>query len=159
MVCSFTCHEGGASSLVYSARHQLLITGGKKGDIGMILSNIISSTSLVIFDIRQQKILDTFKAHNMNVKSLAVDPQEDFIISGSSEGNVKLWDLPTLKNRECWEGVHSKQTFVRKPGVFAAPVSTFGVMQVALDYKYMYTCGSDGRLLRTAFHKNMSQSL
>ncbi len=115
-------------------------------------------THVIVIDVRQQKILDTVKAHNLNVKSLALDPLEDFIISGSNEGNVKAWDLPTLKYREAWEDVHMKHTFVRKPGVFAAPVSTFGVMQVSLDQKYMYTCGSDGRLLRTQYkryHKNV----
>lgn len=97
--------------------------------------------------------METVKAHNLNVRTLALDPQEDFLITGSNEGNVKAFELPTLKYRQAWEDVHMKHTFVRKPGVFAAPVSTFGVMQVLLDNKYMYTCGSDGRLLRTGFLK------
>jgi len=141
LVCSFQIHESGASSLLYSPRHQILISGGKKGDIA-------------ILDVRQQKLMETVKAHNLNVRSLSLDPHEDFIISGSNEGNVKAFDLPTLKYRESWEDIHMKHTFVRKPGVFAAPVSTFGVMQVALDYNYMYTCGSDGRLLRTQYKQN-----
>jgi WD40 repeat protein len=85
----------------------------------------------------------------MNVKSLAVDPLEDVIVSGSNEGSVKAWDLPSLNCREHWEDVHMKHTFVRKPGVFEAPVSTYGVMQVMLTTKYLFSCGSDGRTLRT----------
>ena len=34
LVTSFLCHESGATSLIYSPRHQLLISGGKKGDMG-----------------------------------------------------------------------------------------------------------------------------
>ena len=44
-----------------------------------------------------------------------------------------------------------KHTFVRKPGVFAAPVSTFGVMQVLTDNNYTYSCGSDGALKRIQY--------
>lgn len=33
MVSAFTDHEAGASSVVYSPRHQLLVSGGKKGGI------------------------------------------------------------------------------------------------------------------------------
>jgi WD40 repeat protein len=94
-------------------------------------------------------MLSSVKAHTLNVKSLAVDPMEDFIISGSNEGSVKAWDLPTLTCREHWEDVHVKSIFVRKPGVFEAPVSTYGVMQVMLSSKYLFSCGSDGRILRT----------
>src|SRR5688572_19657158 len=128
LVHAFAGHESGASSVVYSPRYQLLIAGGKKGDISIFYRSLSSQFSSVAFDIRQQKVLATVKAHSMNVKSLAVDPLEDFIVSGSNEGSVKAWDLPSLNCREHWEDVHMKHTFVRKPGVFEAPVSTYGVM-------------------------------
>jgi DmX-like protein len=36
LVAYFVCHEdGGGQSIVYSPRHQLLISGGKHGDICM----------------------------------------------------------------------------------------------------------------------------
>ena len=156
MVSGFSCHDSGASSLVYSPRHQLLVSGGKKGDIGIgtIFYLFESDPSLVVFDIRMQKELETIKAHTMNVKSLDLDPLEDFFISGSNEGNVKAFDLPSFACRETWDDVHMKHTFVRKPGVFAAPVSTYGVMQVMLTSKCMYTCGSDGRILKTTYQKD-----
>jgi len=137
LVKSFPCHEGGASSVVYSPRHQLLISGGKKGDI-------------VVVDVRQQKVMDVIKGHTLNVKSLAIDAQEDFLLSGSSEGNVKSWALPSMECKENWDDVHLKHRFVRTPGVFTSPVSTYGVMQVLLSGNHMYSCGSDGRVLRTA---------
>lgn len=33
LVSAFTDHEAGATSVVYSPRHQLLVSGGKKGGI------------------------------------------------------------------------------------------------------------------------------
>ena len=141
-VHSFVCHDNGASSLVFSPKHQMLISGGKKGEI-------------ILFDIRQQKQMETIKAHTMNVKSLALDPDEQFFVSGSNEGSVKAWSLPNLQQIVSLEDAHIKQTFLSfKPsGVFTDPVSTFGVMEVMISGKYLYTCGSDGRILRTEFEK------
>ncbi|PRP78005.1 WD-40 repeat-containing protein, partial [Planoprotostelium fungivorum] len=145
LVRVFPGQEGGASSVCYSPMHQLLITGSKKGDI-------------IIYDIRQQKVLESItRAHSMNVKTLAVSQQEDSVMSGSSEGNLKLWDLPSFTCRESWEDVHAKQTFVRKPGVFAATVSTYGVMQVVAGDKTFYTCGSDGRIMKLSYDKGQTR--
>jgi len=106
-----------------------------------------------VFDLRQEKLLETIKAHSMNVRSLAISYDENHAFSGSNEGSVKAWELPTLHNVISWEDIHSKQTFVRKPGVFAAPVSTFGVMQVKLTSQHMYSCGSDGRMVRISYEE------
>ena len=72
-------------------------------------------------------------------------------ISGSSEGTIKVFDLPSFQERESWESAHNRQTFVRKPGVgvFNTPVSTYGVMQVLLTEKYLWSCGADGKILRS----------
>lgn len=45
---AFTCHEQGASSLIYAPQHQLLISAGKKGDI-------------CIFDVRQRSLRHRFQ--------------------------------------------------------------------------------------------------
>lgn len=45
---AFTCHDQGASSLVYAPQHQLLISAGKKGDI-------------CIFDVRQRVLRHRFQ--------------------------------------------------------------------------------------------------
>jgi len=48
-----------------------------------------------------------------------------------------------------------KQTFVSlNKNVFSDPVSTFGVMQVVATPNYVYSCGSDGRLVRAEFERN-----
>ena len=124
LVKSFSNHEMGATSVVYSPRHQLLISGGKKGDIGklIILYARISNIFLVVIDVRQQKLLETIKGHTLNVKSLALDSLEDFFLSGSSEGNIKSWSLPSLECKENWDDVHMKHRFVRTGAVFASTV-------------------------------------
>lgn len=74
---AFTCHDHGATVLQYAPKHQLLISGGRKGYI-------------CIFDIRQRQILYTFQAHDSAVKALALDPSEDYFVTGSAEGNMKV---------------------------------------------------------------------
>lgn len=73
----FTCHDQGASSLVYAPQHQLLISAGKKGDV-------------CIFDVRQRQMRHRFQAHDSAVKCLAIDPGEEFFVTGSADGDIKV---------------------------------------------------------------------
>ena len=78
MITSFTCHEtNGGQCLAYSQSYQLLISGGKRGDI-------------CIFDLRQRKRLATSQAHESHLKTLSLDPLEKFYVTGSNEGNIKV---------------------------------------------------------------------
>lgn len=74
---AFPCHENGATVLQYAPKQQLLITGGRKGFV-------------CVFDIRQRQLLHTFQAHDSAIKALALDVYEDFFITGSAEGNMKV---------------------------------------------------------------------
>lgn len=74
---AFPCHENGATVLEYAQKQQLLITGGRKGFV-------------CVFDIRQRQLLHTFQAHDSAIKALALDPFEDFFVTGSAEGNIKV---------------------------------------------------------------------
>jgi len=131
--------EGGASSLAYSPRHQVLFVGSKKGTISII-------------DIRQHQVLTTMeKCHSGNCRSLSIDSNFRYLVSGSTGGDIKLWDisksivedsLPLLQN---WEDVHKQQTFVRP--LASGVVSTYGVTEVRVTDSGIYSCGSDGRLV------------
>lgn len=78
MVTSFSCHEHhGASSILYAPLNQLILTGGKKGD-------------LFIFDMRQRIQRDRFQAHDSAVKCIALDPGEEFFATGSADGDIKV---------------------------------------------------------------------
>ncbi|KYR01250.1 WD-40 repeat-containing protein [Tieghemostelium lacteum] len=140
LIASYTDQENGASSIIYSPKHQSIIVGGKKG-------------SLTMYDIRTHRATDTFKAHQLNTKTIAMDPSEEFLISGSSDGNVKVWSLPSMTCVNTFEDCHKKQTFVRPTGVFKSPVSTYGVMQVGIENNNIFSCGSDGRLLKRKITK------
>jgi WD40 repeat protein len=81
---AFTCHEAsGGQCLAYSQSYQLLISGGKQGDI-------------CIFDLRQRKRLATSQAHDSHLKALCLDPLEKFYITGSTKGNIKVTNFILL---------------------------------------------------------------
>ena len=76
--------------MIYAPLNQVLITGGRKGDV-------------FVFDMRQRSQRHKFQAHESAVKCLALDPGEEFFVSGSADGDLKvssliqsLIDLPDL---------------------------------------------------------------
>lgn len=77
LVMAFTCHEQGASSLVFAPQHQVLISAGKKGDVCLI-------------DVRTKTIRHKFTAHENAVKCIALDPHEDYFATGSADGDIKV---------------------------------------------------------------------
>lgn len=74
---AFTCHEQGASSLVFAPQHQLLISAGKRGDVSLL-------------DVRARALRHRFTAHESPVKCLAIDPHEEFFVTGSADGDIKV---------------------------------------------------------------------
>lgn len=78
LVTSFACHEqSGASAVIFAPLNQILITGGKKGHV-------------FIFDMRQRLQRHKFQAHESAVKCLALDPGEEFFVTGSADGDLKV---------------------------------------------------------------------
>lgn len=56
------------------------MAGGKKGDV-------------CIFDVRQRKQLHTFIVHDSSVRCMALDPCEEFFVTGSAEGDIKVHNV------------------------------------------------------------------
>ena len=83
LVESYNFHESGASALLFAPQHWQLVTAGKKGQVA-------------IWDIRQHRQLHAFKAHDHPVKCLALDPNEDFFVTGSVDGDIKVALIPEL---------------------------------------------------------------
>ena len=79
MSTAFACHENGGTSLLYASQHQLLISAGRKGDVCM-------------WDLRQRTLRHKFTAHESSVavKCMALDPNEEFFITGSADGDIKV---------------------------------------------------------------------
>ncbi|XP_060557818.1 dmX-like protein 2 isoform X5 [Ruditapes philippinarum] len=128
-VHAFTCHEHGSPALVYAPHHQLLISGGRKGEI-------------CIFDIRQRQMRHTFQAHESIIRCLAMDPEEEYFVTGSADGDVKVWGLDVHQLIVAFQGEHTRSnTFFRSVG------SATGVTQVAIGPKHhLFSCGVDGSM-------------
>lgn len=77
LVVAFTCHDQGASSLVFAPQHQVLISAGKRGDVCLI-------------DVRTKTIRHKFTAHESAVKCIAIDPHEEYFATGSADGDIKV---------------------------------------------------------------------
>ncbi|XP_052793147.1 dmX-like protein 2 isoform X3 [Mya arenaria] len=128
-VHAFTCHEHGSPALVYAPHHQLLISGGRKGEI-------------CIFDIRQRQMRHTFQAHESSIRSLAIDPEEEYFVTGSADGDIKVWGLDVHQLIVAFTGEHTRSnTFFRSVG------SATGVTQLAIGPKHtLFSCGVDGSM-------------
>ncbi len=132
MVHTFGSQEDAATSLAYSQRHQLLVAGMKDGGI-------------YIYDVRKRGTVKHLKAHDQNAKSLSIDAEENFFVSGSTDGSIKVWDLPSLEERQAWNSAHEKKAF------FSTPFHALGVLEVGVCHDAIYSCGADGRLTKRPF--------
>uniref|UniRef100_A0A8C6K2P6 RAVE complex protein Rav1 C-terminal domain-containing protein n=1 Tax=Melopsittacus undulatus TaxID=13146 RepID=A0A8C6K2P6_MELUD len=126
LIHAFTCHDHGATVLQYAPKHQLLISGGRKGYI-------------CIFDIRQRQMLYTFHAHESAVKALALDPSEDYFVTGSAEGNMKVWRLTGYNLIHSFKNEHAKQSIFRNIGAGVTQIET-------VQGNRIFSCGADGTL-------------
>ncbi|CAG0916295.1 unnamed protein product [Notodromas monacha] len=126
LVQTFSCHDQGCLSLTYAPQHQLLISGGKKGDVCLI-------------DVRQRSVRHTFPAHNSAVKAVALDPNEEFFVTGSADGDIKVWGLTMHSMVYAFPGEHARSSFFKAQGQ--------GVTQLHVDFNgRLFSCGADGSL-------------
>ncbi|XP_055154737.1 dmX-like protein 1 isoform X7 [Symphalangus syndactylus] len=126
LVHAFTCHDSGATVLAYAPKHQLLISGGRKG-------------FTYIFDLCQRQQRQLFQSHDSPVKAIAVDPTEEYFVTGSAEGNIKIWSLSTFGLLHTFVSEHARQSIFRNIGT--------GVMQIETGpANHIFSCGADGTM-------------
>lgn len=126
LIASFSCHEHGSSAVVFAPQNQLLISTGKRGDV-------------FIFDVRQRQVRHKFQAHETAIKCLALDPREEYYITGSADGDIKVWGLPVHVLLYAFPSEHSRSTLFRNIGM--------GVTYLLTDAKgRLYSCGADGSM-------------
>ncbi|XP_021006093.1 dmX-like protein 1 isoform X3 [Mus caroli] len=126
LVHAFTCHDSGATVLAYAPKHQLLISGGRKG-------------FTCIFDLRQRQQRQLFQSHDSPVKAIAIDPTEEYFVTGSAEGNIKIWSLSTFSLLHTFISEHARQSIFRNIGT--------GVMQIETGpANHIFSCGADGTM-------------
>ncbi|KAL7668406.1 hypothetical protein ACOME3_009108 [Neoechinorhynchus agilis] len=95
---SFHCHESGCLCLTYSPIHNILITGGKKGDI-------------TVFDIRQRrKLHHTHQQSSSPITHIALNTLESVYATGAHDGSLKLW---STSNHETMLSINTTQKEVK----------------------------------------------
>ncbi|XP_060524786.1 dmX-like protein 2 isoform X2 [Cylas formicarius] len=126
LVMAFTCHDQGASSLVFAPQHQVLISAGKKGDVCLI-------------DVRSKMIRHKFNAHENAVKCIAIDPHEDYFATGSADGDIKIWGVAVPNVLLSLPAEHARSSFFKNIGQ--------GVTQLHIDsHSRLFSCGADGSM-------------
>lgn len=68
-ILAFTCHDQGASSLIYAPQHQVLISSGKKGDV-------------CIFDVRQRTLRHRFQVRIkiLNIRNFFISIKIEYFL-------------------------------------------------------------------------------
>ncbi|CAL4066160.1 unnamed protein product [Meganyctiphanes norvegica] len=125
-VISWTCHENGASALLYAPQHQILLSAGKKGTV-------------CIFDVRNRSLRHKFQAHDAAIKCMALDQSEEFFCTGSADGDIKVWGLSVHNLIYNLPGEHSRSSLFKN--------LSQGVTQLHLDgNNRLFSCGADGSI-------------
>ncbi|TSL10182.1 DmX-like protein 1 [Bagarius yarrelli] len=126
LVHGFICHESGATVLALAPKQQLLLSGGRKGWISVL-------------DLTLKLQRQSFQAHDSAVKALAVDATEASFVSGSAEGNIKVWNMLTQSLLHTFPNEHARQSIFRNLGT--------GVMQIeTAPGNHVFSCGADGTM-------------
>ncbi|KTF82647.1 hypothetical protein cypCar_00032557 [Cyprinus carpio] len=126
LVHGFSCHESGSTVLALASKQQLLLSGGRRGWISVL-------------DLSLKIQRQSFQAHDSPVKALAVDASESCFISGSAEGNIKVWSMCTQSLLHTFSNEHARQSLFRNLGT--------GVMQIETGpANHIFSCGADGTM-------------
>ncbi|XP_036264757.1 dmX-like protein 1 isoform X3 [Pipistrellus kuhlii] len=126
LVHAFICHDSGATVLAYAPKHQLLISCGRKG-------------FTCVFDLQQRQQRQLFQSHDSPVKAVAIDPTEEYFVTGSAEGSIKIWNLSTFSLLHTFISEHARQSIFRNIGT--------GVMQIETGpANHIFSCGADGTM-------------
>ncbi|KAM5261792.1 dmX-like protein 1 isoform 9-T9 [Hipposideros larvatus] len=126
LVHAFICHDSGATVLAYAPKHQLLISCGRKG-------------FTYVFDLHQRQQRQLFQSHDSPVKAIAIDQTEEYFVTGSAEGNIKIWSLSTFSLLHTFINEHARQSIFRNIGT--------GVMQIETGpTNHIFSCGADGTM-------------
>ena len=62
----------------------------KSTEIVRSVVSLWESLQIAVWDLRQQRQVHFFRAHEQAVKCIAIDPNEEFFVTGSITGDIKV---------------------------------------------------------------------
>lgn len=166
------CHEGGARSISVfdneigsGSVSPLIVTGGKGGDVGLHDFRYVvtgrtkkhSPKDERISDASNTNMLGTIgeqnlngmlwyipKAHSGSVTKITSIPNTSLFLTGSKDGDVKLWDAKTAKLVHHWPKLHDRHTFLQPSSRGFGEVVRAAVTDIQVVASGFLTCGGDG---------------
>ena len=110
-----------------------LIAGSKSGHI-------------VVYDERcLQSPIHSYTAHDTSIKCITIDQSRGIYITGSANGEMKIWDCRSHALKFISENQHPRSSLFRNFGS--------GMMQAHVVDDYLFTCGADGTLKMTSLNE------
>lgn len=127
-------HESGAYAVVYEPENQLLFSGGKRGEIGsyiyLISNHKNTYIAIVVSDLRQRTTMHTFTAHHSRIRSIEIDQENKSLVTGSIDGELKVWDVNTYKLRQSYD-IQPRNRFLA-PSFNRIPVNIYIYIQIPI---------------------------
>lgn len=125
-------HQSEARCLALLEDRMRLVTGGLDG-------------SLSIVDIRTKTCIAELPAHADEVKCLALEmPRGRALVSGSTNGEIKLWDSRTLRQLDVIQEAHKPTRHYWSGNGIGGLVGSYGTQGLALTDRSLISCGGDG---------------
>jgi WD40 repeat protein len=93
LIKSFKGHKDDVSSVAISPNGNYIVSGSRDNTIKLWDIN----TRKILRNINTGKILRNFKGHTDEVWSVTITPNGKYIVSGSFDNTIKLWDIYTGK--------------------------------------------------------------
>ncbi|KAJ7555420.1 hypothetical protein O6H91_05G036700 [Diphasiastrum complanatum] len=164
---SVVCHEGGARCLDLfdhvGSSSPLIVTGGKAGDVSVHdfryiatgkskrqkSSKLDSSTSDKPSTYKEHSAgggLVWFipKAHSASITTVSAVPGTSLFLTGSKDGDVKLWDVKSCELVSHWSKVHERHMFLQHNSRGFGAVLQAAVTAIQVVPSGFITCGGDG---------------
>ncbi|PIN24548.1 RAVE (regulator of V-ATPase assembly) complex subunit RAV1/DMX protein, WD repeat superfamily [Handroanthus impetiginosus] len=84
------------------------------------------------------------KAHSGSVTKICTIPNSSFFLTGSKDGDVKLWDAKKAKLVFHWPRLHERHTFLQPSSHGFGGIVRAGVTDIQVVSHGFLTCGGDG---------------
>ncbi|KAK6137078.1 hypothetical protein DH2020_029177 [Rehmannia glutinosa] len=155
----------------------LILTGGKGGDVGLhdfryIATgrtkkhkhldsgehNLNASSSVDMWSKtgdqnRNGMLWYIPKAHSGSVTKISTIPNTSFFLTGSKDGDVKLWDAKRAKLVYHWPRLHERHTFLQPSSRGFGGVVRAAVTDIQVVSHGFLTCGGDGLVKYVGFQE------